>query len=103
MRERALGDAELPITQNEKGLLLFLLLLVLDRLPLSWKKVRGGVQMEWIGYAMDMRRFAMGVRELRAAWVTIWLLDKAAEGSARLGKIREGLGRLRFIAGLVSS
>lgn len=55
--------------------------------------------MEWIGYALDMRRFRMGGSELRAFWARRRLLDKAAEGRARRGVLREGLGRHQFIAG----
>ena len=36
----------------EIGILGFLLVLVLTAIPLSWKKVKGGQQVEWIGYAL---------------------------------------------------
>jgi hypothetical protein len=85
----------------ERGLLLFLLVMVVLRLPLSWKKLKGGVDIEWIGYALDMRRFQVGVSALRAAWAIRWLTDKAAEGAVRLGELKEGLGRLQFVAGPV--
>ena len=85
----------------ERGILIFLLVLMLIRLPLSWKKVKGGQQVEWIGYALDMRRLPMGVSASRAAWASRWLSDKSAEGSMRLGELREGLGRLQFLAGPV--
>ena len=48
---------------------------------------------------MDGARFELGISELRAVWATRWLADKAAEGRVRLGELREGLGRLQFIAG----
>ena len=63
----------------ERGLLVFLLVIVLIRLPMSWHKVRGGQQVEWIGYLLDMARFEIGVSTARAAWATRWLTDKAAE------------------------
>ena len=50
----------------ERGLLLFLLTLVIVDLPLSWHKVRGGVEVEWIGYLLDLGRFEMGVTFARA-------------------------------------
>ena len=31
--------------------------LVLINLPLSWKKVHGGTEAEWIGYWLDLGRF----------------------------------------------
>ena len=55
-------------TQNpERGILLHLLVLVVIRLPLSWKKVRGGTEVEWIGYLVDVGRFELGITAARAA------------------------------------
>ena len=64
----------------ERGLLLFLLTLVLIDLPLSWPKVRGGLEFEWIGYFLDIGRFEIGVTFARAVWAANWLSDKVAEG-----------------------
>ena len=80
-------------------LLLHIFVLVLLNVPISWKKVHGGVEAEWIGYWIDMARFELGISEKRAQWATRWLGDKATEG--RLGKLREGLGCLQFITGAV--
>ena len=52
----------------ERGLLTFLLVLVLVGIPLSWKKLRGGAKVEWIGYPLDVARFEVGVSETRALW-----------------------------------
>ena len=85
----------------ERGLLVFLLTIVLIDIPLSWHKVRGGQQVEWIGYWVDVGRFEIGVSAARAAWAVRWLTDKATEKTVRLGELREGLGRLQFLAGPV--
>ena len=85
----------------ERGLLIFLLTIVLIKLPTSWHKVRGGQQVEWIGYALDLGRFEMGVSFARATWAARWLTDKSTEKTVRLGELREGLGRLQFLAGPV--
>ena len=82
-------------------ILSFLFVFVVAAIPLSWKKVKGGQQVEWISYALDLGRFQMGISMSRAAWASRWLEDKATEGSIRLGELREGLGRLQFIAGPV--
>ena len=66
---------------------------------MKWEKVRGGVQVEWVGYLLDLGRFEIGITESRAAWAVRWLSDKAAERRVPLGELREGLGRLTFIAG----
>ena len=85
----------------ERGLLMHLLVLVLIRLPISWKKVRGGPEVECMGYLVDVGRFQIGISARRAAWISRWQTDKVAEGRMRLGELREGLGRLQFAAGPV--
>ena len=85
----------------ERGLLMYLLTLILVKLPIAWKKLRGGSEAEWIGYVLDIKRFEVGVSASRAAWASRWLTDKAAEKTVRLGELREGLGRLQFLAGPV--
>ena len=57
----------------ENGLLTLFLTIVIARLPLSWHKVRGGQQAEWIGYWVDVGRFELGVSASRAAWAVRWL------------------------------
>jgi len=48
---------------------------------------------------VDIGRFELGISASRATWAARWLTDKAAEGKVPLGELREGLGRLQFIAG----
>ena len=85
----------------ERALLLHLFVIVVIGLPMSWKKIKGGFETEWIGYWVDAARFELGISANRAAWAIRWLTDKSTEGKARLGEIREVLGRLQFIAGPV--
>jgi hypothetical protein len=42
---------------------------------LKWPKVRGGVQLEWVGYWLDFARFEIGVSAQRAAWAATWLSE----------------------------
>ena len=83
----------------EVGLLLHLLILVVIGAPLAWHKLCGGVETEWVGYALDVGRFEIGISEKRAQWVIRWCNDKVRERQVRLGELREGLGRLQFLAG----
>ena len=48
---------------------------------------------------MDIGRFAIGISESRIQWSLRWLDDKICERRVRLGELREGLGRLQFVAG----
>lgn len=66
---------------------------------MAWHKLKGGLEMEWIGYAVDVGRFEIGVTEKRVHWAIRWIQDKIREGTVRLGELREGLGRLQFVAG----
>ena len=67
--------------------------------PLTWHKLHGGKTFEWIGCALDVGRFEIGVIEKRTQWGIRWVQDKVREGAVRLGELREGLGRLQFAAG----
>jgi len=83
----------------ERGLIMHLFVLVLLGLPLSWKKFKGGVTVEWVGYWLDAGRFEVGVTASRARWCVHWLEDRQAEGRVQLGELREALGRIQFVAG----
>ena len=82
-----------------QNLLLMIFFQIVLGLPYAWHKFAGGVELEWVGYWVDVGRFELGISAARAAWASRWLSDKAAEGRVRLGELREGLGRLQFIAG----
>ena len=41
----------------EIGLMLHLLILVTLGAPMAWHKLGGGIQSEWVGYALDVGRF----------------------------------------------
>ena len=74
-------------------------ILALINAPLSWHKMTCGMEIEWVGYLLDVGRFKIGVTEARAMWAVRWLEDKVRERRVRLGELREGLGRLQFLAG----
>jgi hypothetical protein len=67
--------------------------------PFSWKKLRGGLSQEWLGYWVDYVRFEVGLSEKRAMWLKTWL-DGVVSGSPILVRaLSEGLGRLGFACG----
>ena len=80
-------------------LVLDLFILVVLGAPLAWHELRGGVQSEWVGYALDVGRFAIGISESRVQWAVMWLWDKIAEDRIQFSEFRKGLGLLQFIAG----
>ncbi|MDE0916488.1 MAG: hypothetical protein OSB57_15045 [Planctomycetota bacterium] len=83
----------------DRDLLLHLLALCVLGTPLAWHKLKGGAVLEWIGYALDVGKFEIGITEKRVHWAIRWVDDKIREGQVRLGELREGLGRLQFVAG----
>ena len=93
------GKATAGGPRFELPLLNHLFLLEVLGTPMKWRKVRGGVQVEWVGYLIDYARFEMGITESRAKWCTTWLRDKVRERRVALGELREGLGRLVFVSG----
>ena len=79
----------------ERPLLFHLFLFSIFGTPFNCPKDRGVTQLEWIGFA----RFEAGVSEKRAQWCIAWLGDKVRELRVLLGELKEGLGRLVFVAG----
>ena len=65
--------------------------------PFKWSKFRGGVQLEYVGFAFDYYRFTLGLSERRAAWV-IEYVDSAENGRGMLDHRRfvEFVGRLVY-------
>ena len=55
--------------------------------------------MEWIGYALDVSRFELGISIKRTKWAIDWIDDKIREWRVRLGGLKEGLGRLQILSG----
>ena len=76
------------------GLAIYFLLVI--GIPFRWKKVKGGVSLEWIGYWMNVRDYQLGVSEKRAAWLTAWLDGRIKEGVVDMADLRAVMGRLCF-------
>lgn len=76
-----------------------LLLLAAFGIPLSAKKVRGGLRMEWIGYELDLSELKIGASERRLAWARNWCAETADAEVVLIRRLREGVGRLSFLAG----
>ena len=72
----------------EVGLMLNLFVLMMIGAPLAWHKVGGGIEIDWIGYYLDIGRFMIGISESRANWARLWCGDRAREGAGTLGELR---------------
>ena len=69
------------------------------KVPLSWKKLKGGLVVPWIGYEIDLRECRLGISERRAAWLDAWLCRVLDQGSVLIREMREALGRMVFVFG----
>ena len=85
----------------ERSLLLSLLWMVLLGIPIAWKKVRGGLEYNWIGYWLDLATFQFGISERTAVWAVEWLRKHVASPLSQVAEMEEGLGRLSFATGLL--
>jgi hypothetical protein len=67
--------------------------------PFAWKKTRGGIQADWVGYWLDLRTFEVGLSLKRVEWLRSWLRKKLEAEVTLVRELKEGLGRLAFAAG----
>lgn len=79
--------------------LFWLYVLDLLEVPLSWKKVVGGVKLVWIGYQLDVETFAKGLSDARVAWLVKWIDTRLRERRVTGQQMKSALGRMAFVAG----
>ena len=73
--------------------------LELIEIPISWKKVRGGTKVQWIGYQLDVKDYEQGISERKVRWVLEWI-EKHLAAQGVVGRdLRSALGRFGFVAG----
>ena len=62
------------------SILMVMLLFIVLKVPLSWKKIQGGVEVDYVGYRLSLSSYAVGLSEKRANWLNRWLTEKAEKG-----------------------
>lgn len=82
-----------------KKILMWLFVFELFEIPITWKKVRGGAQVDWIGYHLNVSTIARGINESKRRWIQKWIDDKLAAGGVVGRELKSVLGRLSFVAG----
>ena len=78
------------------GMFLFLDLM---EVPLSWGKTRGGWQVEWIGYSLDLKGWRIGISDKKLDWLRQWSMWARTVGRMLGREFKAGLGRMGFLAG----
>ena len=82
-----------------RSLLFVVLYLLCLGVPIAWSKANGGDRLSWIGYEVQLDRFALGLTEGRARWAVEWLQRIARDGHAEMDEFKAAVGRLSFVAG----
>ena len=82
-----------------RKMLFWLFVLELVEVPLSWKKVRGGLTVQWIGYQLDVDERRKGISGRKVRRVTEWIEKHQASGGVTGRALRSALGRFCFVAG----
>jgi hypothetical protein len=83
---------------REAMVMAYLILCALG-VPFKWPKLRGGMQVDWIGLRTDYGSFQLGLSASRAAWLSSWCSHIATTGFIDPRIFTSGLGRLCFAAG----
>ena len=76
-----------------------LFLLTVLGAPLAWHKTTGGLRYGWVGYEFDLLRYEIGISDKKQRWVLEWIDGRLKDGMVTGSYMREGLGRLSFVAG----
>lgn len=82
-----------------KKILMWLFLYELLEIPITWKKVRGGTEVDWTGYHLNVAKFERGVNESKRKWIIGWIDGKLQQGGVVVRELKSVLGRLSFVAG----
>ena len=82
-----------------RRLLFWLFLLEVAEVPLSWKKVRGGMRVQWIGYTLDIENYTKGISRKKVQWFEDWVEKHTAAGGITGRDLKSALGRLSFVSG----
>ncbi len=83
----------------KRTVILFLLILSLLGIDVQWKKVQGGSTIAWVGYEFRLWDHSLGISESRAQWAIRFCHRLVQDGVVKVGELRDGLGRLSYIAG----
>jgi len=65
-------------------------------LPFAWKKFKGGIDVEWVGFELCLKGARLGLSEVRAQWLIEWLATTAQRGTVKIAELASVLGRLSF-------
>ena len=80
-------------------ILMWFFIFELLEVPVTWAKVRGGTQVDWIGYCLNVHDYQKGINSSKRGWIVGWIETKTAQGGVVGRELKSVLGRLSFVAG----
>ena len=86
-------------TKFWRKILMWLFLFELLEIPITWAKVKGGTEVNWIGYYLNVATFGRGINESKQKWIMNWVDEKLKQGGVVGRELKSVLGRLSFVAG----
>ena len=94
-------DGWLTATGREfwRKILMWFFTFELLEIPVTWSKVRGGTEVNWIGYCLNVHTFQKGINQSKRAWIIDWIDRKEEQGGVLGRELKSVLGRLSFVAG----
>ena len=94
-------DMHIATVGQDKFTRLWMLLVAYEMLgaPFSYKKFRGGLSAEFVGYFLDYREVAVGIVVRRGTWLSDFIGEMSQSGfTVSMRLFAEFLGRLGFVA-----
>lgn len=73
-----------------------LFFLVMVGLPMSWRKCKGGISVDWVGYHINLEKKTVGINVKRTRWLLDWCNKALERGTVSLGDFRSVIGRMSF-------
>ena len=62
--------------------------------------MKGGLQVEWLGYFLDYGLYRLGISQARSEWLICWGEKVLQDGMVGASNLAEGVGRLSFTSGV---
>ena len=79
--------------QYRRAMLALLLFLSVLGAPLAWSKTRGGQQVGWLAYLVDVKHRLLGISSKKTEWLRGWIEDVLARKSVLGRDMRAALDR----------
>ena len=89
--------------EYRSALMTFFIVCCIVGAPLSWNGTSGGETVTWVGFELLHRTRQLGISQRRADWFRKWTTEVASSGSVHMASFEEGLGRVMYVAGSLST